>query len=79
MGLPSVFTGVSVAHLLVLCVALVDHCFLVAIELSVLRFTTSNYTFGIFKLTKYLFFNTMFQFDRVGQFHCSMHSGVLHW
>jgi hypothetical protein len=36
MSLPSVFTGVSVAHLLVLCVVLIDHCFLVAIALSVL-------------------------------------------
>jgi hypothetical protein len=79
MSLPSVFSGVSVAHLLVLCVVLVDHCFLVDIVLSFRQFTTSNYTFGIFKLTNYLFFKTMFQFDRGGQLYCSMHSGVLHW
>jgi len=49
-------SGVRVTRSLVLCVCFVDHClslclFVFAIVLSVLlRFTDSDYTFGIFKL-----------------------------
>ena len=51
-----VFSGVCVTRCLVLCVCFVDRClsfctfFLLAIVLSVLRFTDSDYPFGIFKL-----------------------------
>ena len=55
---PPVFSGVHVTRSLVLCVCFVDHwvsfCtfFLLAIVLSVLfRFTDSDYSFGIFKLS----------------------------
>ena len=50
------FSGVRVTRSLVLCVCFVDRClascsFLLAIVLSVLlRFTDSDYPFGIFKL-----------------------------
>jgi hypothetical protein len=50
---PSVFSRVT--RPLVLCVLFVYHClslivlFVLAIMLSVLRFSDSNYTFGIFK------------------------------
>jgi len=52
---PPIFSGVRVTRSLVLCVCSVDHCpfvlFLLAIVLSVLlRFTDSDYPFGIFKL-----------------------------
>ena len=52
---PSVFSRVRVTRSLVLCVCFV-HCnllfvlFLLVIVLSVLRFTDSDYPFGIFKL-----------------------------
>ena len=51
-----VFRGVHVSQSLVLCVCFVDRClsfctFIVAIVLSVhLRYTNSDYPFGIFKL-----------------------------
>ena len=49
------FSGVCVTRSLVLCVCFVDRClsfcnFLLAIVLSVLRYTDSDYPFGIFKL-----------------------------
>jgi len=44
---PSVFSGVHVTRSLVLCVCFVD-C--LAVVLSVLLFTDSDYPFGIFKL-----------------------------
>ena len=53
---PPVFSGVRVTRYLVLCVCLVDRClffctFLLAIVLSILlRYTDSDYPFGIFKL-----------------------------
>ena len=53
---PPLFSGVRVTRSLVLCVCFVDSClscclFLLAIVLSVrLRFTYSDYSFGIFKL-----------------------------
>jgi hypothetical protein len=51
----SVISGVHITRYLVLCVCFADHClarflFLFAIVLSVLRFTASDYPFGIFKL-----------------------------
>ena len=55
LSLPPVFSGVCVIRSLVLCVCFVDRClsfvlFLLTIVLSVLRFTDSDYPFGIFKL-----------------------------
>ena len=56
MSSPPVFSGVRVTRSLVLCVCFVDSSlsfclFLLAIVLSVLlRFTYSDYSFGIFKL-----------------------------
>ena len=52
---PLDFCGVRVTRTLVLCVCFVDRClslciFLLAIVLSVLRFTAFDYSFGIFKL-----------------------------
>jgi hypothetical protein len=52
---PSVFSEVHVTQSLVLCVCFVDRClslctFLLAIVLSVLRYTDSDYPFGVFKL-----------------------------
>ena len=53
---PPVFSGVCVTRSLVLCVCFIDGClsfcffFLLAIVLSVLQFTDSDYHFGIFKL-----------------------------
>ena len=53
---PLAFSGVRVTRSLVLCVCFVDRClsfllFLLAIVLSVLlRFTDSDYPFGLFKL-----------------------------
>ena len=49
------FSGVRVTRSLVLCACFVDHClvfvlFPLAIVLSVLRYTDSDYPFGIFKL-----------------------------
>jgi hypothetical protein len=49
------FSGVGVTRFLVLCVCFADHylsfvLFLLAIVLSVLQFTDSDYPFGIFKL-----------------------------
>jgi hypothetical protein len=49
------FSGVRVTRSLVLCTCFVDYClvfvlFLMAIVLSVLRYTDSDYPFGIFKL-----------------------------
>ena len=56
----TVFSGDRVTRSLVLCVCFVDRCLsfcpFMAIVLSVLRFTYSDYPFGIFKLfflTKY--------------------------
>ena len=51
---PSIFSGVGVTRFLVLCVCLADRylsfvLFLLAIVLSVLRFTNSDYFLGIFK------------------------------
>ena len=53
-GPPPVFSGVCVTRYLVLCVCFVDRClsfytFSLGIMLSVLRFTDSDYLFGIFK------------------------------
>jgi hypothetical protein len=50
---PPVFNGVHVTRSLVLCVCFVDRCLsFLAIVLSVLlRFTDSDYPFGIFKLS----------------------------
>jgi hypothetical protein len=56
MSSPPVFSGVRVTRSLVLYVCFVDRClsfvlFLLAIVLSVLlRYTDSDYPFGIFKL-----------------------------
>ena len=49
---PPVFSGVHVARSLVLYVCFVDRfvLFILAIVLSVLRFTDSDHPFGIFKL-----------------------------
>ena len=51
---PLAFSGVRVTRSLVLCVCFVDRCLsfvLLAIVLSVLlRFTDSDYPFGLFKL-----------------------------
>ena len=50
---PPVFSGVRVTLSLVLCECFVDRCVyfcLFSFVLSVLRFTNSDYTFGIFKL-----------------------------
>ena len=52
---PSVFSGVRDALSLVVYVCFVDHCFLsycflLSIVLSVLRYTDSDYPFGVFKL-----------------------------
>ena len=59
LSLPSVFSGVRVTRSLVLCVCFVDRClsfFLLAIMLSVLlRYTDSDYHFGIYKLFLMLF------------------------
>ena len=54
-----VFSGIPVARSLVLCVCFVDRClsfvlFLLAIVLSDLRYTDSDYPFGICKLFLYL-------------------------
>ena len=54
LGLSPIASGVRVPHSLVFCV---DHClslFPLAIVLYVLRLTTSDYSFGIFKLFLYL-------------------------
>ena len=47
-----VFSGVAAIRSFVLCVCFVDSCFLfpLTIMLSVLRYTDSDYPFGIFKL-----------------------------
>jgi hypothetical protein len=56
MSSPSIFSGVRVTQSLGLCVCFVDRClsfctFLLDIVLSVLlRYTDSDYPFGIFKL-----------------------------
>ena len=52
---PPVFRGVRVTRSLAVCVCFVDRClsfctFSLAIVLSVLRYTDSDYPFGIFKL-----------------------------
>ena len=53
---PPVFSGVRVTRSLALCECLVDRCLLLclffplAIVFSVLRYTHSDYPFGIFKL-----------------------------
>jgi hypothetical protein len=48
---PLVFSEVRVTQSLASCVCFVDRCFfLLAIVLSVLRITASDYPFGIFKL-----------------------------
>ena len=57
---PPVFSGVRVTRSLALCVCFADRCpfvlFLLVIVLSVLlRFTDSDYPFGIFKVVLYLF------------------------
>jgi hypothetical protein len=56
---PPVFSRVRVARSLVFCVVFCRSLFVLfifAIVLSVLRFTDSDYPFGIFKLFKQLFF-----------------------
>ena len=58
LGSPPVFSEVRVTRSLVLCVSFVDRClsctFIFAIVLSVLlRYTDSDYSFGIFKLFLY--------------------------
>ena len=58
MSSPLVFSGVRVTRSFVLCVCFVNRClsfcpFLLAIVLSVLRFTNSDYPFGIFKLFEF--------------------------
>jgi hypothetical protein len=55
MSSPPVFSGARVTRSLVLYVCFVDRClsfctFFLSIVLSVLRFTDSDYLFGIFKL-----------------------------
>ena len=55
MSSSPVFSGVPVPRSLDLCVCFVDRClsfvlFVLAIVFSVLRFTDSDYPFGIFKL-----------------------------
>ncbi len=56
MTLPRIFSGVRATQFLVLCVCFVDRCLsfcplFLAIVLSVpLRFTASDYPYGIFKL-----------------------------
>ena len=51
LGSVPVFSGVRVTRSLVLYACFVDRCFsFLAIVLSVLRFTDSDYSFGIFKL-----------------------------
>jgi hypothetical protein len=56
MSSPPVFSGVRVTRSLILCVCFVDRClsflyfFLLAVVLSVLRFTDYAYPIGIFKL-----------------------------
>ena len=59
---PPVFSGVPVTRSLVLCVCFVDSfcSFRLAIVLSLLRFTDSDYPFGIFKLFLPLFKLSMF-------------------
>ena len=57
---PLVFNGIRVTRSLVLYVCFVDRClssctfFLLTIVLSVLRYTDSDYSFGIFKLFLYI-------------------------
>ena len=49
---PTLFSGIRVARHLVFCVVFLDHCpfvFLLAMILSVPRFTASDYPFGILK------------------------------
>jgi hypothetical protein len=89
LSLPPVFSWVHVTPSLVLCVCFVDLClsfctfFLLAIVLSVLRYTDSDYPYGIFKLffwlkeemnyykdtRKYLHLT-----DRIKQYHFRLHA-----
>jgi hypothetical protein len=68
---PPVFSGVRVTRSLVLYVCFVDSClsfcpFSLVIVLSVLRYTDSDYPFGIFKL----FFCLSFCFISIRFFNC---------
>ena len=67
MSSPPVFSGVCVTRSLVLYVCFVDRClsfctFSFVIVLSVLRFTDSDYPFGIFKLFFQKSMDSMHQF-----------------
>ena len=67
MSSPPVFSGVCVTPSLVLYVCFVDRClslctFSFVIVLSVLRFTDSDYPFGIFKLFLPKSMDSMHQF-----------------
>ena len=70
-----VFSGVCFTRSLVLCVCFVDRClffvlFLLVIVLSLLRFTDSDYPFGIFKLLLYLYYVFTFMiYTRKGRRH----------